>query len=376
VTLEVARRLALRGDKVEWFAASYPGAPDEEVIDGVRIVRSGRQWSVHWRACRRYRSNATQNFDVVVDQVNTMPFFAPRWAHVPVVMFIHQLAREVWWYESKFPISAVGYVAEPRYLRTYKAVPVITVSDSTKADLVRLGLNGPITVIPEGLEAVGSARAVPADTPSFVYVGRLNRSKRVDDIIRAFGIFGQTVEGGSLTLIGDGPPPYVDELKRLAKRLGVNDQVRFVGRVSTELKHLELARAHAILLASVREGWGLVVTEANAMGVPAIGYDVPGLRDSIRHDSTGLLVDASPASMAKGMLDMWVSPVLHDRLSAAALEWARSFSFDNTAQAFRAALEAAIGSQAAPGKGLREVKMDIPNSPAVSHQTGPQPRDD
>src|SRR5439155_23797050 len=120
-----------------------------------------------------YRSTATHDFDVVVDQVNTMPFFAQRWAHVPVVMFIHQLAREVWWYESKFPVNAVGYLAEPRYLSTYKAVPVITVSESTKADLVRLGLHGPITVIPQGLEAVGSVRALPSDTPSFVYVGRI-----------------------------------------------------------------------------------------------------------------------------------------------------------------------------------------------------------
>src|SRR5207249_4807336 len=193
---------------------------------------------------------------------------------------------------------------------------------STKADLVRLGLHGPITVIPQGLEAVGSVRALPSDTPSFVYVGRINRSKRVGDIVRAFAIFQNTIEGGSLTLIGDGPTPYVDEIKRLARRLGLENQVRFLGRVPTEVKQRELARAHAILLASVREGWGLVVTEANAVGVPAIGYDVPGLRDSIRHDITGLLVETSPASMAKGMLDMWVNPLLHDRLSGAALDWA------------------------------------------------------
>ena len=45
----------------------------------------------------------------------------------------------------------------------------------------------------------------------------------------------------------------------------------------------------------MREGWGLVVTQANAMGTPAIGYDVPGLRDSTRYDETGInVIEKSP----------------------------------------------------------------------------------
>jgi glycosyltransferase involved in cell wall biosynthesis len=56
-----------------------------------------------------------------------------------------------------------------------------------------------------------------------------------------------------------------------------------------------LSRAHIILVPAVREGWGLVVTEANAMGTPAIGYDdVPGLRDSIRHGETGITIMEKP----------------------------------------------------------------------------------
>src|SRR6202022_3092021 len=106
-----------RGDAVEWFGSSFPGAPAAETIDGVHIVRAGRQWTVHWSAFRRYRSRLSQSFDIVVDEVNTIPFFTPIWANVPTVMLIHQLAREVWWYESKFPLNVIGFLAEPLYLR-------------------------------------------------------------------------------------------------------------------------------------------------------------------------------------------------------------------------------------------------------------------
>ena len=65
-------------------------------MDGVQIVREGRQWSVHWKAFMHYRKTIQDRFDVVIDEVNTMPFFTPIWARIPSVMLIYQLAREVW----------------------------------------------------------------------------------------------------------------------------------------------------------------------------------------------------------------------------------------------------------------------------------------
>ena len=54
-----------------------------------------------------------------------------------------------------------------------------------------------------------------------------------------------------------------------------------------------MAEAHVLLMTSVREGWGLVVTEANACGTPAVVYNVPGLRDSVRNEETGLRIARS-----------------------------------------------------------------------------------
>src|SRR6202022_5190849 len=87
-TYEIAKRLVSGGDSVEWFSAAVPGAPTEEARDGIRFVRAGRQWTVHWHAFRRYHGKLRARFDVVIDQVNTIPFFTPVWADVPAFMQI------------------------------------------------------------------------------------------------------------------------------------------------------------------------------------------------------------------------------------------------------------------------------------------------
>jgi glycosyltransferase involved in cell wall biosynthesis len=338
---------------VEWFSASFPGAPAEETIDGVRIVRAGRQWTVHWTAFRHYRGKLSGRFDIVVDEVNTIPFFTPLWADVPTVMLIHQLAREVWWYESPFPLNALGYLAEPLYLRLYRQMPVLTVSPSTRSDLLRFNFKGPISVIPEGLEPVSAQQAPKADEPTFIYVGRITPSKRVDHIIKAFALFRRNRGCGLLRIVGGGSRRYCESLVGLARRLGVEHQVVFHGHVSSPEKHRLMAEAHALLMTSVREGWGLVVIEANACGTPAIVYDVPGLRDSVGHDSTGLVVESRPENLFAAMNRLTNDPALYSRFSAECILRSRAFSFDNSASATAEAFERAVNTV----KPVSEVRM-------------------
>jgi glycosyltransferase involved in cell wall biosynthesis len=316
------------GHKVEWFSASFPGAAPEEEMDGIRIVRAGRQWTVHWRAFKHYRGHLRGHFDVVIDEVNTMPFFTPIWAGVPTLMLIFQLAREVWWYESPLPIGAIGYAIEPVYLRGYRRTPVITISKSTEQDLRRLGFVGPITIIPIGIEHIPFAQLSKATTQTFLYVGRLAPSKRIGDMVQALSQFRTATGTGRLLLAGSGSDRYRRWLSDYAKRLHIQDNVVFLGRVSEDEKHRLMAEAHVLLMTSVREGWGLVVTEANACGTPAIVYDVPGLRDSVRNDLTGLVVPSSPTDLARAMVRITADPILYSRLADCGRAWSESFSFD------------------------------------------------
>jgi glycosyltransferase involved in cell wall biosynthesis len=308
----------------------------------VNIVRAGRQWTVHWAAFRNYRRKLSQNFDVVIDEVNTIPFFTPAWADVPTVMFIHQLAREVWWYESPFPMNALGYLAEPWYLRPYRDVRVLTVSSSTRNDLRKLGFRGPISIIPEGVEPIVDSVSTKPTEPTFLYVGRLARSKRVDHTIRAFELFHRRRSEGRLRLVGSGSAKYTSSLNDLVHRLDIEDSVTFLGQVSTAEKHRLMSQAHALLMTSVREGWGLVVSEANACGTPAIVYDVPGLRDSVVHDSTGLVVAPCPTDLADAMDLLVRDQPLYERLAMGGRELSASLSFDRTTDCVSQVLEASL----------------------------------
>ena len=332
---------------MEWFAASFPGASSVETLDGVRIVRRGQQWTVHLHAFMHYRQRLHDRFDLLIDQINTIPFFTPLWADVPVFVMIWQLAREVWWYESGFPLNAIGYTLEPVYLRIYRDTPVLTFGQSTEGDLRQLGFRRRIAVLPIGIEPIEDALVQKANEPMFVYVGRLAPSKRVHEVVEAFALFHREAGRGRLVLIGSGPPRYERRLRRVASKLGVEEQVEFSGWRRGLAKHRLMAEAHALLMASVREGWGLVVSEANACGTPAIVYDVPGLRDSVRNDVTGLVVPAQPRSLSIAMLKFVSDPALAERLSAAAKRWSTMLTFDQTVRELVRILQERLAVQAA-----------------------------
>ena len=332
------------GHTVEWFSASFPGAAAVEELDGIRIVRAGRQWTVHWQAFKRYRKSLRGRFDVVIDEVNTMPFFTPLWAGIPTFMLIFQLARAVWWYESPFPINAVGYAIEPMYLRGYRHTPVFTISRSTEQDLRSLGFKGPITIIPIGIETVAFAPRAKADTPTFLYVGRLAPSKRLGDMLEALAQFRRATGAGTLWLVGSGSERYQRALTKLARRLNVMGSVTFWGRVSVSEKHRLMTEAHALLMTSLREGWGLVVTEASACGTPAIVYDVPGLRDAVRSEATGLIVRARPRDLSNAMIRLTSDVGLYRRLATEGQRWSATFSFDEAARLVREALDGTMAA--------------------------------
>lgn len=338
VTHEMARRWVAWGHEVTLFCASFPGALPREVVDGVRIIRRGRQQTVHWQAYQYYRGLPHDRYDVVVDEVNTIPFFAPLYARVPVIMYSNQLAREVWRYEAPFPLSAVGYAAEPLYLQVYRRTPIMTISQSSADDLRHLGLSGPVHVIPMAVDTERPAALPSLDSKepvlTLVYVGRVVPSKRVDDIVRALAFLRRAgAPEARLWIVGAWDEAYRAVLDRHIAELGLGESVTFWGHVDRATKERLLARAHVFVMASIREGWGLVVTEANALGTPAVVYDVPGLRDSTRHGETGLVCAYNtPAALARGVLALWQDPAAYACLRARGWELAGTLSWDRTAR--------------------------------------------
>ncbi len=298
----VAREWVKRGHEVTVFCGAVAGRPAEEFVNGVRILRRGGRIGVYREARRYWRREGDGQYDLVVDCVNTRPFLCPRFVrNVPIVAVIHQVAREVWRYETPWPISILGrYLLEPAWLRAYRDVPVVTVSESSRESLAEYGLRR-VTVVPEGWVPTRPVPVKKESVPTVVFIGRLSANKRPEHAIRAFGLARRQLPEAQMWVIGSGP-----EEARLRKMAGPG--VTFLGRVPEEEKRERLGRAHALVATSVREGWGLVVTEAAASGTVAIGYDVAGLRDSVRA-SGGILTPADPASLAAGLVRLLSSVV-------------------------------------------------------------------
>jgi glycosyltransferase involved in cell wall biosynthesis/O-antigen/teichoic acid export membrane protein len=290
----VAREWVTQGHRVTLFCASVAGKPTDEFVDGLRVLRRGGRIGVYRQARRYWRREGNGHYDLVVDCVNTRPFLCPRFVRdVPVVAVAHQVAREIWRYETPWPVSVLGrYLLEPAWLRAYRDVPVVTVSESSRESLEHYGLRR-VTVVPEGWVPSWPDPVAKETVPTVIFVGRLSSNKRPEHAIRAFGLARRQLPEAQMWVIGSGP-----QEARLRKTAPPG--VTFLGHVSDVAKRERMGRAHALVATSVREGWGLVVTEAAEVGLPAIGYDVPGLRDSIPA-SGGVLTEADPEALALGL---------------------------------------------------------------------------
>lgn len=328
-THEVAKRLTANGHEVTLFTSAFPNSEKEEVLDGVRIIRAGDKYTVYWKAKSYYENLfAREGYDVVIDEINTRPFFTPKFVKKgeKIIVLIHQLAREYWFYETPFPINVLGYYfLEEKWLKAYKEKTTITVSESTKKDLLSLGFRE-VYVIPEGL-SYEPLKKMPAKEPdpTIIYLGRLTRAKRPDHALKAFKLVLQEHPRAKLWFVGDG---YMrPKLERLA-----NPNVIFFGRQPRDKVSELLAKAWVFVHSGVREGFGLNVIEANAHWTPAVAYNVPGLRDSVRDGVTGFLVKQGDVrALAGAIIRMIEDEELRTKLSRNAAEYARNFNWDKSA---------------------------------------------
>jgi glycosyltransferase involved in cell wall biosynthesis len=313
---------------VSLLTSRFAGARGTERIDGVRILRVGRLRRGTYHLLVQRRLARLSGYDVILDEINTLPFLTPLWQdHLPpTVALIHQLADDIWDLEVPRPLAMVGRRVEPHLLRMYRDVPVATVSGSTMADLSRLGLRD-IRVVLEGRdEAPPVAHLSKEAVPTFVFIGRLAANKRPDHAIAAFRKIHETLPDARLWVIGVGA-------LEAQLRVGTPDGVEFLGRVSRQEMYERMARAHCLLVPSLREGWGLVITEANSVGTPAVGYDAPGIRDAIRPGRTGMLAPSGdPLALADAALSLIGDPEAYGSMCREARRWAECFNWDATAE--------------------------------------------
>jgi len=348
-TWQIGQRLAANGSQVTVFTARHAGSEKESTDAGMRIVRGGGTFGVYLAAAW-FLFWHRREFDAVVDFQNGIPFFAPLFAgrRRAVVCVVHHVHTEQFALHFRWPFSRIGQFLEgPASRKVYGARPVVAVSPSTRRDVRRrLRLRGPIHVVPNG-SAVRPH--VPAGSrsehPRIVVVSRLVSHKRFDLLVEAVPELLRRHPDLRVDIAGDGPERQV--LTARAAELGLSDVVTFHGFVSADKREELLAAGWLTTSPSQAEGWGLTVIEANAAGVPAVAFDVPGLRDSVVPGRTGWIIPRD-TSLADGLstalatlADVEVAAEMADRCRV----WAGSFSWDTSADRLAAVVAGEIDAR-------------------------------
>ena len=310
------------GHHVTVFTPRLPGRPSREMSGGIEYLREGTRLTTFARARRHLREFGHQ-YDQVIESVSTRPYVAHAIVGAKATALYHQIADDVWSREFALPLALLGrHVLEPFWLRRMRGARIVAISPSTAADLARFGIDI-IGIVPPGCDVPPSCVPVRqlSVPPRLVFIGRLVRAKRPDHAVAAFRRIAEVYPEARLDVIGEG---YLADA--LARDAGPG--VVFHGHLSEGQKAELLSAADAVLFPGTREGWGIVTIEAAVHGVPVVAYDVPGLRDAVVDNVTGVLTADNPQSLAEATISLLQSPARWQSLSTAARNRALKFTWE------------------------------------------------
>jgi glycosyltransferase involved in cell wall biosynthesis len=335
----LAEGMVARGDRVTLLCAG-PAAEH-----GYRVIENGGTYSQFLRAPLAYWRRL-RDADLVVEVCNGMPFLSPLWCKRPLICLVNHMHTELWPLRFPAPVAAAGRFAEGRLMPwAHRNNLFLTVSDSTADALRKTGVGQDrIRQICNGV--VQPDPATPrSPQPLFLALGRLADYKRIDLLLKLWTRV-RPVVGGTLVIAGDGP-----ERPRIEAMAGPG--VIVAGRVSEEEKHRLLCAAWLLLHPALIEGWGIVVAEAAIRGTPAVGFDVPGLRDSVVSGQTGLLVGGE-GEFASAWASLALNHQARRAMGAAARERAERLHWSLAVDGFAQVADDVLGKAARgrAGKGV------------------------
>ena len=333
VTLEHASSWVKKGLDVAWLSGNFSNGKREEIIDGVKIFRFGNSYSIYFLAPFIYWFRFKGNFDLVIDEIHGLPFLSPLWAwKSKKLAYIHEVAQEIWDETFSFPINFLGKFYEKVYFWFYKKTPFLTVSNSTKEDLIRYGINKKnITVIPNGL-LLTPVNKIPTKEKNLtlLFVGRLVKMKGIEDALKIFAEINKKIPQSKFWIVGSGEKKYVEKIKQLTKDLKIEKSCIFFGFVDENKKIKLYQKAHFLLHTSVREGFGLTVIEANSQGTPVFAFDSPGLRDLIKNNINGFLFDPKEENLCtKYAISLFKNDYQYKKLQISSIEFSEQFNWKN-----------------------------------------------
>ncbi|PID31950.1 hypothetical protein CR970_03015 [Candidatus Saccharibacteria bacterium] len=368
---ELIKRQVADGHNVTLLTALYKDAKPIEQCEGLTIIRvPGNRYIQPFTTARHYRKHLRGQHDVIIEAVNTAPYFMPyltshRWCGLsprkrlaarkrppatdttvcrwcsktiaqPLVLY-HQLARQVWFHELPPPFGLLGYaLIEPAstFLMAKSGTPTIAMSNSTKQDLKRFGFREQqLHIISEGIESE-PLRSLDGITkyeqPTLFAHGAMRAMKRTLHQIQAFELAKPHIPDLRIMVSGNHNGPYGKKVLDYIAASPYAADIHVLGRTTTQKRDELMQRSHLHLQTAAKEGWGITVTEANASGTPCVVYDTDGLRDSVRNGETGIITASNPQSMANAIVQLLQDQDAYEKLRQNAWRWSHDITFDQS----------------------------------------------
>ena len=331
---ERAQFLVQQGHTVRVVASHFPGAPKREVIDGIEVVRLGGILSLWWRTFWYYQRHCRGRFDVAVVEGfggSRIPRMTPLYVVEPIITEWHQVHAAL--FAAQYPRYMVLPLTMLERLTAFvhRNTTVVARTDEWGEEFPKLGFRrDKVKVVPAciGEGWLRQGRAAQVNEPRIVWLGRFLAYKCPDHVLRALPQIMKTVPNVRLVLAGRHTDrAYEQRLHELVHELGLDEHVEFRFDLTEEAKRALLARSRVMALPSSVEGFGIVVLEANACGVPVVASSgVP--EGAVEDDLNGLRYPFADIERLAGALTRVLSDDdLYRRLSTSAVGFAQRHSF-------------------------------------------------
>jgi glycosyltransferase involved in cell wall biosynthesis len=329
----IAAIWAQSGLQVTMRTSFAVGQPTSAVRDGYTVSRKAGRYGVFPRSALAEVTGRLGPCDALVEIWNGMPFMSPLWWRKPRVIWLHHVHGPMWGMTLPGPVAKAGVLLEERIApKFYRHQPIVTLSPSSYDELVDdLGFDPErVSVIPPGLNPFFTPGGERSATPLAVAVGRLVPVKDFPRLVRVMAGVRERVPEAQLVIVGEGYER--DTILDTIDAVGGRDWVRLAGRVTDEELRELYRSAWLATSVSVREGWGMTLTEAAACGTPTVATDISGHADAVARDRSGLL-RSTDDELVEAITQVMTDDELRSRLQAGALARADELTWERTAQA-------------------------------------------
>ncbi|MEO0112908.1 MAG: glycosyltransferase family 4 protein [candidate division WOR-3 bacterium] len=343
---EIFRRI--KEHEITYLAERFPESKEEEEIEGIRIIRMGNKWTFNFSVYRNINEIVDKyNFDLVIDDLNKIPFYSPYFLKkkIPVLALVMHLFRKAIFSETNIFFGSYVYLTESLIPLVYKNNYFACLSQSTKEDLLRLFKNNKeieekIYVIPPGIDLDRYKPDFSKKRERIIcHVGRLKKYKSIHHLIYAVKILKErNINNFKVLIVGEGDDK--ERLMKLVKKLNLTDIIEFTGYVSEEEKIDIYQRSLFLVENSIKEGWGLIVMEANACGTPVISAMAPGLKETVIDGETGFFYPYGDVdTLAEKMKILLINDNLREEMGKKAIDWAKNFTWEKSANLMKELIE-------------------------------------